>query len=65
MSSFQGFRGLFGTKKPAEKNTSEMSIGMPTNVVHDIHVGKNARGELEGIFLRIKSNFNQKILILM
>lgn len=49
MSSFQNFKNIFGGRKPAEKNNSEMSIGMPTNVVHGIHVGKNDRGELEGI----------------
>lgn len=54
MSSFQNFKNIFGGRKPAEKNNSEMSIGMPTNVVHGIHVGKNDRGELEGIKYHLK-----------
>lgn len=51
MTSFQGFKGLFGSKKSAAHNNRHISeIGAPTNVVHDIHVGKNAHGELEGKF---------------
>lgn len=49
MTSFQGFKGLFGGKKSNAHNDRHIAeIGMPTNVVHDIHVGKNAHGELEG-----------------
>lgn len=49
MTSFQGFKGLFGSKKSNAHNDRHIAeIGMPTNVVHDIHVGKNAHGELEG-----------------
>lgn len=50
MTSFHGFRGLFGGgKKSTQQNDRHITeIGMPTNVVHDIHVGKNAHGELEG-----------------
>lgn len=52
MSSFQGFKGLFGSKKSASEKSDRhiQEIGMPTNVVHGIHVGKNAHGELEGKF---------------
>lgn len=49
MTSFQGLKGLFGSKKSGSHNNRHISeIGAPTNVVHDIHVGKNAHGELEG-----------------
>lgn len=62
MSSFQGFKGLFGSKKSHTKDNDRQisEIGMPTNVVHDIHVGKNvATGELEGLpkaWLRIMNS---------
>lgn len=52
MTSFQGLKGLFGSKKShAKDNDRHISeIGMPTNVVHGIHVGKNVTtGELEGL----------------
>lgn len=50
MTSFQGFKGFFGGKKSEKQNNDRhiTEIGRPTNVVHDIHVGKNAFGELEG-----------------
>lgn len=50
MTSFQGLKGLFGSKKSHDRHNDRhiAEIGMPTNVVHDIHVGKNAHGELEG-----------------
>lgn len=50
MTSFQGLKGLFGSKKSNDRHNDRhiAEIGMPTNVVHDIHVGKNAHGELEG-----------------
>lgn len=49
MTSFQGLKGLFGSKKSAANADRHIvEIGMPTNVVHDVHVGKNAHGELEG-----------------
>lgn len=52
MSSFQGLKGLFGGKKSNSHNNRHIAeIGAPTNVVHDIHVGKNAHGELEGNYL--------------
>lgn len=52
MTSFQGLKGLFGSKKSASHNNRHIAeIGAPTNVVHDIHVGKNAHGELEGNYL--------------
>lgn len=52
MSSLS-FKGLFGGGKKSASNNDRHQmtaheIGMPTNVVHDIHVGKNAFGELEG-----------------
>lgn len=62
MTSFQGLKGLFGSKKShAKDNDRHISeIGMPTNVVHGIHVGKNvATGELEGLpkaWLRIMNS---------
>lgn len=53
MTTLQGLKGLFSSKKDkhAKENERHISeIGMPTNVVHDIHVGKNkATGELEGL----------------
>lgn len=53
MTTLQGLKGLFSSKKDkhAKENERQISeIGMPTNVVHDIHVGKNkATGELEGL----------------
>lgn len=53
MTTFQGLKGFFGSKKDKHAKESERQIseiGMPTNVVHDIHVGKNvATGELEGL----------------
>lgn len=51
MTSFQGLKGLFGSKKSNDRHNDRhiAEIGMPTNVVHDIHVGKNAHGELEGM----------------
>lgn len=49
MTSFHGLKGFFGSKKSSTNNDRHITeIGMPTNVVHDIHVGKNAHGELEG-----------------
>lgn len=62
MTSFQGFKGLFGSKKSHAKESDRhiSEIGMPTNVVHDIHVGKNVTtGELEGLpkaWLRIMNS---------
>lgn len=52
MTSFnKGFKGLFSkrqTNKDSERQISE--IGLPTNVVHDIHVSKNhMTGDLEGL----------------
>lgn len=51
MTPLQGLKGLFGGKKqPKESDRHISEIGMPTNVVHDIHVGKNTTtGELEGL----------------
>lgn len=50
MTSFTGFKGFFSGKKSEKQNNDRhiTEIGRPTNVVHDIHVGKNAHGELEG-----------------
>lgn len=62
MTTFQGFKGLFKSKNShAKDNDRHISeIGPPTNVVHDIHVGKNkATGELEGLpkaWLRIMNS---------
>lgn len=63
MTTFQGLKGFFGSKKDKHAKESERQIseiGMPTNVVHDIHVGKNkATGELEGLpkaWLRIMNS---------
>lgn len=54
MTSFQGLKGLFGSKKSNSHNNRHIAeIGTPTNVVHDIHVGKNAHGELEGNYFYI------------
>lgn len=50
MTPLQGLKGLFGSKKQKESDRHISEIGMPTNVVHDIHVGKNTTtGELEGL----------------
>lgn len=63
MTTFQGLKGFFGSKKDKHSKSAEhqiSEIGMPTNVVHDIHVGKNkATGELEGLpkaWLRIMNS---------
>lgn len=61
MTSFQGLKGLFGSKKSSANDRHIAEIGMPTNVVHDIHVGKNAHGELEGNKHIIVYNFNKCI----
>lgn len=58
MTSFQGLKGLFGGKKSTANDRHIAEIGRPTNVVHDIHVGKNAHGELEGKNLTQKKNNN-------
>ena len=51
MTSFQGFKGLFAKKSQSRENERHISeIGLPTNVVHDIHVSRNhITGALEGI----------------
>lgn len=61
MTTYKGFKGLFGKKsaiKDSERQISE--IGPPTNVVHDIHVSKNdMTGDLEGLpkaWLRIMNS---------
>lgn len=63
MTTFQGLKGFFGSKKDKHAKDTERQIseiGMPTNVVHDVHVGKNvATGELEGLpkaWLRIMNS---------
>lgn len=55
MTSFQGLRGLFNRDKAKNRDSDPSrqqiaSIGLPMNVVHDIHVSKNAEtGDLEGL----------------
>lgn len=46
INTMQGFMGLFKKSNAHDRHIAEISG--PTNVVHDIHVGKNAHGELEG-----------------
>ena len=49
----QVFKNLLGKslvhrrKDPKDEGPSE--IGLPTNVTHTVHVGKNEAGDLEGL----------------
>lgn len=51
MTSYRGFKGLFTKRSHVKDNERQISeIGLPTNVVHDIHVSKNdTTGDLEGL----------------
>lgn len=52
MSTYKGpFKGLFSKRQTNKDNERQISeIGLPTNVVHDIHVSKNdMTGDLEGL----------------
>lgn len=62
MTTYKGFKGLFSSKKAAIKDSDRQisEIGLPTNVVHGIHVSKNdMTGDLEGLpkaWLRIMNS---------
>ena len=47
----QVFKNLLGKslvhRRPKDEGPSE--IGLPTNVTHTVHVGKNEAGDLEGL----------------
>lgn len=50
MTSYKGFKGLFGKRQIKDNERQISEIGLPTNVVHDIHVSKNhMTGDLEGL----------------
>lgn len=51
MTSYRGLKGLFSKRSQTKDNERQISeIGLPTNVVHDIHVIKNdMTGDLEGL----------------
>lgn len=50
MTSF-GFKGFFKSKSQIKNDHQQISdIGLPTNVIHDLHVSKNqVTGDLEGL----------------
>lgn len=50
MTSFQGFKGFFKKSQTKHDQQQISDIGLPTNVVHDVHVSKNqVTGDLEGL----------------